>query len=174
MLESPGTRWNNLELAGSTQNELEPSQTSWSYLERAGGTSWNHLEEGETTCNEMDLATNYHKKNKKLIGETQRTITIVQQKTILAIAIFTKSTILDVCRWNYLERNGTNNQRRQKKTLIGQYCVYNIITSLQNITLQIPNATKSSIFDVGIVSQIRLWFIIITLYMQPNVQRVSY
>ena len=44
------------------------------------------------------------------------------------------------------------------KTLIEQYCVYNII-SLQNITLQIPNVTKSSILVFGKVSQIWLSFI---------------
>ena len=40
---------------------------------------------------------------------------------------------------------------------MGQYCVYN--TSLQNITLQIPIVTKSSILDVAKVTQIRLCFV---------------
>ena len=44
------------------------------------------------------------------------------------------------------------------KTLIEQYCLYNII-SLQNITLQIPIVIKSSILDFGKVSQIWLSFI---------------
>ena len=44
------------------------------------------------------------------------------------------------------------------KTLIEQYCLYNII-SLQNITLQTPIVTKSSILDFGKVSQIWLSFI---------------
>ena len=78
-------------------------------------------------------------------------------RTILAIAIVTKSIILDVCRWNYLEQNGTSNQLTQKKTFIGQYCMYNTI-NLQNITLQIPIATRRSILHVGKVSHIRLCF----------------
>ena len=43
-------------------------------------------------------------------------------------------------------------------TLIEKYCVYNII-SLQNIALQIPIVSKSSILDFGKVSQIWLFFI---------------
>ena len=43
-------------------------------------------------------------------------------------------------------------------TLIEKYCVYNII-SLQNIALQIPIVSKSSILDFGKVSQICLFFI---------------
>ena len=78
-------------------------------------------------------------------------------RTILATAIVTKSIILDVCRWNHLEQNGTSNQLTQKKTLIGQYCMYNII-NLKNITLQIPIATRRSILHVGKVSHIRLCF----------------
>ena len=41
---------------------------------------------------------------------------------------------------------------------MGQNCVYSVI-NLQNIALEIPIVTKSSILDVGKVSQIRLCFI---------------
>ena len=45
----------------------------------------------------------------------------------------------------------------KKRHSMGLYCVYNII-SLQNITLKIPIAKKSSILDVAKVSQIQLCF----------------
>ena len=46
---------------------------------------------------------------------------------------------------------------QKKNTLIGIYCMYNII-SLQNMTLKIPIARKNSILDVGKVSLIQLCF----------------
>ena len=58
----------------------------------------------------------------------------------------------------HLKLKGTSNELTQIKTLIGQYCVYNIM-SLQDITLQIPIVTKSSILDVPKVSQIWVSFI---------------
>ena len=58
-----------------------------------------------------------------------------------------------------LERNGTSNEVTQIKKFIGQYCVCNII-SLQDITLQIPIVTKSSILSVGKVSQVWFCFLI--------------
>ena len=57
--------------------------------------------------------------------------------------------------WNRME---PVNKLTQIKTLIGWYCVYNII-SLPNKTLQIPIVKKSFILDVDKVSQIRLCFI---------------
>ena len=55
-------------------------------------------------------------------------------------------------------QNGTGKELTQIKTLIEQYDVYNII-SPQTITLQTPIVTRSSIVDVGKVSQIQLSFI---------------
>ena len=71
-----------------------------------------------------------------------------------------KSTNSDVCRCNHLKQNKTGNKLAQRKTLIGQYRVYNIF-SLHNITLQIPIVNKSSILDVSKVFQIRFCFIYI-------------
>ena len=48
---------------------------------------------------------------------------------------------------------------------MGQNCVYSII-SLQNIALEMFIVTKSSILDVGKVSQIRFWF----MYTYNNFQ----
>ena len=133
---------------GTSRNNLELPRTNW-----------NHLEKGGSTWNEMGSATKWHKKHeirrKKLCAQYH-----CPMNTTLAIAIVTKSTISDVCRWNYLEFNGTRNEPTQKKTLIGQYCVYNII-NLQNITLQKPIVANSSILAVGKVSQNRLCFIYI-------------
>ena len=67
----------------------------------------------------------------------------------------TKNTILDICRWNHLERDGTSNGLIQINTR--QYCVYYII-SLQNATLQIPLVTKSFILDDDKVFHIELCF----------------
>ena len=50
---------------------------------------------------------------------------------------------------NHLERNGTSNETTQKKDNIN---VYNII-SAQNITLEIPTITKSSISGQMLVSE---------------------
>ena len=55
------------------------------------------------------------------------------------------------------------------KTLIEQYCVYNI-TSLQNITLQISVVTKSCILDFGKVYQIWLSFIYTLIKKANNFQ----
>ena len=60
--------------------------------------------------------------------------------------------------WNHPEQNGTGNKVTQNKDTHRAILCYNII-SLQNITLQIPIVTKSSILDFGKVSQIWLSFI---------------
>ena len=100
------------------------------------GTSWNKLELPGMSWNYLEQA-----------FTTQNHLVIV-----------TKRTVLEVYRQKHLEQNGTSNELTQIKILIGQCCVYNIIR-LQNITLQIPIFRKSSIFDVGKVSQIWLCFI---------------
>ena len=52
--------------------------------------------------------------------------------------------------WNHLGQNRTSNKLTQAKTLIGQYCVYNII-SLQDITLQITTLESRIIGGAGII-----------------------
>ena len=101
---------------GTSLNELEPPGTIWNYIERAG------------------LSNELTQKNKKFIRRNCTCNTMVQQNAKLAIVTVTKSTISNVCRWNQLEQNGTNNELTQIKTLLGQYCVHNNSISLQNIT----------------------------------------
>ena len=75
--EPPETSWNHLEQAGTTYNELEPPEASWNHLERAG-----------IICNDIDLVTNWYKKQ-KIIGRNCACNIIAQENTILVIAIVT-------------------------------------------------------------------------------------
>ena len=67
---------------------------------------------------------------------------------------------------DYLEQSRTNcndlelraGTKTQIRTIIELYWVYDIV-SLQNITLQIPIVTKSSVLDLGKMSKVWLCFI---------------
>ena len=86
------TRWNELELPGPTWNKAESPVTKW-------------------TQQRTDT------KSQKFIGRNCACNTADWQNTTLAITIVTKSTIIDVCRWNLLERNETSNETEIKISL---------------------------------------------------------
>ena len=140
-----------------SQKYILKEETSWDELELPG-TSQNHLELPGSTCNDM-----YSERTDTKKQENYRKKLYLQQYCSIEYNISNsychkEIDFSDVCRWNHLEKNGTSNQLTQIKTLIRQYCVYNII-SLQNLTFQIPIVTQCSILNVGKVSQIRLCFI---------------
>ena len=110
-----GMSWNHLERAGTTWNELEPPRTSWKHLERAR-TPWNKTQKQE--IHKKDLCMQHHCPTESNIGNSY----------------CHKKHISDVCRWNHLEQNETNNDLTQIKTFIGHYYVYNIISLQEYFT----------------------------------------
>ena len=129
------------------RNELEQAGTTWNVL-KPPGTRWNHLERDELS-NELKQKQEIHRIKLCLLYHCSVEHNISDN-------FVTRSTISDVFRFNHL--NGTELVTRwhTKKTLIGKF-VYDII-SLQDITLQLPIGTKTSILDAGKVFQIWLWF----------------
>ena len=116
-----------------TWNELEPPRTSRNCLEPPG-----------TICTQQRTDTKKQKIHTKKLCLQYHCLTEYNVRN----SYCHKEENLRCLQVN-LERNETSNEL----TLIGSYCVYNII-SLQNITLQIPIFTKSSILDVENVSQV--------------------
>ena len=95
--------------------ELESPGTSWNHLEWARS-PWNKTQKQE--IHKKDLCMQHHCPTESTIGNSY----------------CHKKHISDVCRWNHLERNGTNNDLTQIKTFIGHYYVYNIISLQEHFT----------------------------------------
>ena len=114
-----GTSWNHLERAGTTQTELEPPRTSWNYLEPPV-TRWIRQRAGT------------HKK------EIHTKRVYVQYHCPIEYNISNSycnnKHNFRCLKMEHLEQNVAGNELTQIKTLIGEYCMYNII-SQQNITL---------------------------------------
>ena len=152
-------------------------RTSWNHLERVLTTSIK-LEPPGITSNKVEppvtrwIHQRTDTKNRKFIGRNCASNNTSQKNTILARNSYChKEYHLGVSRWNLHARplsrrshwqGGTewNQYWANTKTLIGHYCVYNII-DLHNITLQIVIVlnTYCSIWDFDKASQIRLFFI---------------
>ena len=143
-LELPGMGWNHFKWTWTTWNKLEPYEMSRNCLEQAGNT-WNKVEPHVTrrTLQQTDTHTKkeIYKRNWACNNHCPIEYNISnsychKEHHLMYLQVEPPGT-----EWNQ-QLDDT------KKTLIGQYCVYNVI-SLQNITLQIPIATKSSILDVN-------------------------
>ena len=115
------------------KNELEPPGTSWNYLERAE-TTLNKLELPGTTCKEMDSATDWHRKKKEIYWKKLYVQYHYPIEYNISKSYCNKKHHLRCLKVEPPSRKGAGNELTKIKTLMQEYCVYNII-SLQNKTL---------------------------------------